>query len=207
MGHFTFCMQSFQRESIFAQSTAPPPPHPQEPEQGINQNGDHVLMSTCSACVSMYVILYHTILIGVWLGDPRSHHSEGKKVWTEGAHPERVSAAVSVSYDAEKLALNLLSALFTLTELATGNCTQPKKDCYHLLDQKKIHGIRRMYIHHTNCMSSLVHLLLSFPSSVPVNYKFPLPLTEEGARWKTIVKDKLNVKCRGFRPKAEQQAK
>ena len=82
------------------------PPHPQEPEQGINQNGDHVLMSTCSACVSMYVILYHTILIGVWLGDPRSHHSEGKKVWIEGAHPERVSAAVSVSYDAEKLALN-----------------------------------------------------------------------------------------------------
>lgn len=118
---------------------------------------------------------------------PSSHHSEGKKVWIEGADPERVSAAESVSYDAEKLALNLLSALFTFTKLASGNCTKPKKGCYNLLDQRKIHGIRRMFVfHHTN----IAHLLLSFPPSVHVNYKFPLNSTEEGARWKTVVQDK-----------------
>ena len=59
----------------------------------------------------MYVILYHTILIGVWLGDPQSHHSEGKKVWIKGADPECLSAEGSVSYDAENLPLNLLSAV------------------------------------------------------------------------------------------------
>ena len=100
---------------------------------------------------------------------------------------ERVSAAESVSYDAEKLALNLLSALFTFTKLASGNCTKPKKGCYNLLDQRKIHGIRRMFVfHHTN----IAHLLLSFPPSVHVNYKFPLNSTEEGVRWKTVVQDK-----------------
>ena len=59
MGHFSFCMQSFQRESIFAQSTAPPPPHPQEPEQDINQNGEHVLMSTCALCIHVCDTLPH----------------------------------------------------------------------------------------------------------------------------------------------------
>ena len=120
-------------------------------------------------CVAMYVIPYHIILIGVWLRDPRSHHSERKKVWIEGADSERISAAESISYDAEKLAINLLIALFTFTELASGNCTKPIKGCYSLLDQRKIHGIRCMFVfHHTNCMS-LVHLrspfLLQFMST------------------------------------------
>ena len=113
----------------------------------------------------MYVIPYHTILM--WLGDPQSHHSQGK-VWIEGADPERVSATECVSYDAEKLALNLLSALFTFTELATGNCTHPKKDCYHFLDQKKIHGIRRMFVYSSYQLhvffSALTALLSSFSS-------------------------------------------
>jgi len=79
----------------------------------------------------------------VWLGDPRSHLSEGRKIWIEGVKQERINAAESVSYNADKLALNLLSALFSTTDLATGNCTQPKREGIHLLDQKKILGIRR----------------------------------------------------------------
>ena len=159
----------------------------------------------------MYVILYHTILIGVWL-DPWSHHSEGKKVWIEGADPECVSTEESVSYDAENLALNLLSALSNFTVLATGNCTQPNENGFISLTKRRSMVLDVcLYIHHTNCMSSLVHacmhLLLSFPPSVYVHNKFPLSSEEEGAREKTTVEDKLNVKCRGLSPKVQQQAK
>ena len=48
IGYLSFCMQSFQRESAFAKSTPPPSLPPQEPDQGINQNGDHALMNTCA---------------------------------------------------------------------------------------------------------------------------------------------------------------
>ena len=158
----------------------------------------------------MYVILYHTILIGVWL-DPRSHHSEEKKVWIEGAEPEYVSTEESVSYDAENLALNLLSALFNFTVLVTGNCTQPNENGFHLLDQKKIHGTRRMFVYSSHQLhvffSACMHLLLSFPPSVYVHNKFPLSSEEEEAREKTTVKDKLNVKCRGLSPKVAKKNK
>ena len=79
----------------------------------------------------------------MWLGDPWSHLSEGKKIWIEGADPGRISAAESTSYNAEKLALNLLTALFSLLELSIGNCTPAKRNDIKLLDQRKIQGIRR----------------------------------------------------------------
>ena len=61
----------------------------------------------------------HDFLIG--------HRSVAKKVWIAGADPDRVSAAESSSYSPEKLALNLLTAIYTFAELSSGNCTQPKK--------------------------------------------------------------------------------
>jgi len=49
-------------------------------------------------------------------------------------------------------------------------------------------------------------VLSLFPPSVHVNYKFPLPASsEEGSRWKSILKEKLNVKCRGLRLKPEKE--
>ena len=130
-------------------------------------------MSTCTLCIHVCDTLPHYSHRSVAkVGDPQSHHSE---VWIEGADPESVSAAESVSYDAEKLALNLLSALFTLTELATGNCTQPKKDCYHLLDQKKIHGIRRMFVYSSyqlHVFFSALTALLSFQFMSTTNSRY-----------------------------------
>ena len=80
----------------------------------------------------------------MWLGDPRSHLSEGRKIWIEGVKQERINAAESVSYNADKLALNLLSALFSTTDLATGNCTSTKEGGHSSpRPKKKILGIRR----------------------------------------------------------------
>ena len=112
-------------------------------------------------------------------------------------------AAESISYDAAKLALNLLSAMFTFTEVASGNCTKPKNGCYNRLDQRKIHGIRRMFVfHHTNCMYS-VHLLLSFSPSVHVNYKFPLSSTEEPGGRKSC-RTSLTWNAGGLGPKLKK---
>lgn len=85
------------------------------------------------------------MFIGVWLGNPSTHHSEGKKVWIEGADQDWVRAAETRSYSAEKLAINLLTALYSLDELSTGSCTEPKKVNIKLLNQKKLAGIRRKF--------------------------------------------------------------
>lgn len=50
--------------------------------------------------------------------------------------------AENSSCTAEKLAVNLLLSLFSEQELATGNCTKPRKDGILLLDQVKISAIR-----------------------------------------------------------------
>ena len=50
--------------------------------------------------------------------------------------------AENSSSTAEKLAVNLLLSLFSEQELATGNCTKPRKDGILLLDQVKISAIR-----------------------------------------------------------------
>ena len=159
----------------------------------------------------MYVILYHTILIGVWLGDPQSHHSEEKKVWIEGANPECVSTEESVSYDAENLAVNLLSALFNFTVLVTGNCTQPNENGFHLLDQKKIHGTRRMFVYSSHQLHvffiACMHLLLSFPPSVYVHYKFPLSQKRRGPGGRLLWKTNSTSSAGDSAPKFNKQKK
>jgi len=55
-------------------------------------------------------------------------------------------------------------------------------------------------------VSLFAFTVLSLSPSVHVNYKFPLPASsEEGSRWKSILKEKLNVKCRGLRLKPEKE--
>ena len=53
--------------------------------------------------------------------------SEEKKVWIEGVDADRVASAETISPSADKFAVNLLNVLFGLEELATGNCTVPKR--------------------------------------------------------------------------------
>ncbi len=82
---------------------------------------------------------------GVWFGDPRSHISEGRKVWIEGVDADKVVSAETLSPSPDKLAVNLLMVLFSMTEVASGNCTTPKRSDIHLLDQKMIGAIRCKY--------------------------------------------------------------
>ena len=49
---------------------------------------------------------------------------------------------IIISNSPQKLAVNLLTAMFSHTELASGNCTKAIRDDILLLDQKKIQGIR-----------------------------------------------------------------
>lgn len=50
--------------------------------------------------------------------------------------------AENISDTPAKLAVNLLSALFTHDEIAGGNCTKATREDILLLDQEKIKGIR-----------------------------------------------------------------
>ena len=62
----------------------------------------------------------------------------GKKIYIEGISANLISHAENVSATPEKLAVNLLTVLFKHEELATGNCTRPKRDDICILDQTKI---------------------------------------------------------------------
>lgn len=64
----------------------------------------------------------------------------------EGISPTVVQYAESVSSTPARLAVNLLTALFSQEELATGNCTKPNRDDIKLLDQTKIQAIRGNFI-------------------------------------------------------------
>ncbi|KAL5515727.1 hypothetical protein EMCRGX_G000934 [Ephydatia muelleri] len=114
---------------------------------------------------------------GFWLGDPNAHLKSGKKLWitSDREQKERFHNANFVSKTPEKLALNLLSVLFTEKEIANGNCT-PTVSNRPLLNQEFVHGIR-------------LHL----------NYMFPVESGVEPERWKTILQKNLNGKCRSFR--------
>ena len=47
----------------------------------------------------------------------------------------------------EKLAVNLLRAMFSPQELARGNVTKPRKDGINQLDPTKIRAIRGIYVY------------------------------------------------------------
>lgn len=60
----------------------------------------------------------------------------------EGVSPLAVIRAENISTTASKLAVNLLTTLFTQEDLATGNCTRPNRNDIKILDQYKIQAIR-----------------------------------------------------------------
>ena len=74
--------------------------------------------------------------LGVWLGNAR------EKIFIKDIDAQGIMHAENISNSPQKLAVNLLSAMFSHTELAGGNCTKAIRDDILLLDQKKIRGIR-----------------------------------------------------------------
>ena len=79
--------------------------------------------------------------VGCWLGDPSSNLSENRKVWVQKADATKVQTAEIISRTPVKLALNLMTTLFSEEELARGNCTPTKGR--ELLNPRVILGIRR----------------------------------------------------------------
>ena len=76
---------------------------------------------------------------GVYLGDPRNPHS---RVFVKGITQDAIVMAENSGATPERLAVNLLTVLFTETELANGNCTKPRKDGIMQLDGTKVKAIR-----------------------------------------------------------------
>ncbi|KAL5516812.1 hypothetical protein EMCRGX_G002231 [Ephydatia muelleri] len=112
---------------------------------------------------------------GCWLGNPSSHGDERQKVWIPLGDQGKVEMAETISKNAPRLAVNLLSVFFTREKLASGNCTPaPNRE---LLDQKVIHGIR-LHLKHIHPMTTT---------------------KEEEDRWKKIVQTSMNAKCRNIR--------
>ena len=81
-------------------------------------------------------------MIGVTLGDPNSNSS----VFINGVARVSILQAEALSFTAPKLAVNLLTSLFTHEELASGNCTKAIRDDISLLDPIKLQGIRGIII-------------------------------------------------------------
>ena len=75
---------------------------------------------------------------GSWLSDPTSKTT---RLFVQGLTKGDIAHAEN-SRSPEKLAVQLLSAVFSDVELATGNCTQPRKKGIVLLDPEKVKAIR-----------------------------------------------------------------
>ena len=66
-------------------------------------------------------------------------------MWVPRAKPDRVKMAEGLSSTHTKLAINLMNALFSVEQMASGNCTP--SPTYTILDQKRIEGIRCRFIY------------------------------------------------------------
>ncbi len=71
-----------------------------------------------------------------------STSEEKKRVLVPGVEQERIKFAEGISGTADKLALNLLTVLFTNEELRRGNCTTPRRADIVVLDDSKCNAIR-----------------------------------------------------------------
>lgn len=72
-----------------------------------------------------------------------------QRIWLPKPSQREVAATVAVSKDATKLAIKLLSLLFTKEELSNGICTTGCDSDRSLLDQNRIEGIRRELLNYT----------------------------------------------------------
>ena len=68
----------------------------------------------------------------------------GKKIKINGVSKCDVTHAENVSTTPERLAINLLTILFTHEELSSGNCTKATRSDIKVLDPLKIQAIRGM---------------------------------------------------------------
>ena len=126
--------------------------------------------------------IIHPLYLVAWLGN----RSTGECVFIPGVNPLAITTARAPT--PEKLALKLLSLLFTVQELADGNFTPPKKPGVVLLDQKKFMQFAvndSTSIWACMCVELLIsiHCIHLCPSpthtSVHVKYKFPKEGEEE----------------------------
>ncbi len=53
---------------------------------------------------------------------------------------------------------------------------------------------------HGSCVASAIFVYVFLPA-VHLNYKFAVPAAQEPERWRHILQNKLNAKCRGLRVK------
>ncbi len=77
---------------------------------------------------------------GCILGDPNGPPSKNTNLSSPSQH--RITSIEAVSKGASKLALKLLSILFTKEEIAAGICVRSTGGEGSLLDQTKIQGIK-----------------------------------------------------------------
>ena len=119
--------------------------HPVGPTVTMVSNMTHFLSFNSS--------IFH--IIGVILGNPASP----TRVRLTDIQSAAVMHAENISANAKKLAVNLLSVLFSHEELAVGNCTKPVREDIMLLDPEKIRGIRGTTFYSILCWQILSFLL------------------------------------------------
>lgn len=116
----------------------------------------------------------------------------------EGVSPFAIIEAENGASTAAKLAVNLLTALFSHEELSTGNCTKANRADIKVLDPEKIHAIRSKYLDKSKTFDHGKYFVAY------INIKYPLSKEEEGRRWTEIRTKNLNAKCRSYRQKLEK---
>ena len=93
----------------------------------------------------------------------------------ENISPNAILEAENSATTPQKLAVNLLTTMFTHDQLATGNCTKPSRDDIVLLDQLKIQAIRgevhTICIKQVNIVCSMQHMLNQY---IPLRPSIPI---------------------------------
>ena len=115
-------------------------------------------------------------------------------MWLPGGIKDRVKIAEGLSSTPSKLAINLLNALFTSEQMASGNCTP--STTHDILDQKRIKEIR------CKLLPSYANVCITPPlisNVVHMKYLYPCEPSEESKRWKSIIQTNMNAKCRHHR--------
>lgn len=160
------------------------------------------------------VVLRVTFMVWSYLAGAILGNPSGAFVFIEGAQPNAIIQAENTTSTPGKLAVSLLTALFDHGEISRGNCTTPVREDIALLDQRKIKAIRGnshdVLLPQNKCILANVCALnpeafccygLYSCYVAHVQFKYPAPDQDESARWKTILKNNLNSKCRSLRKK------
>ena len=105
------------------------------------------------------LLLLNVLSIGVWLGKLASHTSEGLKIFIprdllkKDVTEEQVLSVSRSSTSADKLAVGLLTLMFTKSQLAYGNAT-PTHSRWNILNADIQLGIRSKYMFSDYCRTT-----------------------------------------------------